>query len=347
MIKDLILSILAGLYSFAIAMRHKLFDWGILKSTEYDIPIICIGNITVGGTGKTPMTEMIVSYMTKSHTVAVISRGYGRKTKGYLEVTEQSHYRDVGDEPLQIKLKFPKVIVVVCEKRVDGIDQIRKKHPDVNLIIMDDGFQHRYVEPKINVIMVDATRPPHEDKMLPLGRLRDRFDALHRAHYFIVSKCPDNMTPLDRRIMRKVLVSMAYQEVYFTRLESFKPVPVFPEGNDKEVKLSSDVIAVAGIGNPTPFIGSLQKSYNVVDAIMFNDHHVYKMKDINLISEKLKINPGSVIITTEKDAVKLIKSNKIAIDIRKNIFYIPINISFVDDSKVDFLKKLHQDVIKN
>ncbi|MFR9603179.1 MAG: tetraacyldisaccharide 4'-kinase [Rikenellaceae bacterium] len=347
MIKDLILSILAGLYSFAIAVRHKLFDWGIIKSNEYDIPIICIGNITVGGTGKTPMTEMIVSYMSKYHTVAVLSRGYGRKTKGYMEVKENSHYRDVGDEPLQIKLKFPNIVVAVCEKRVNGIEQIRKKHPDVNLIIMDDGFQHRHVEPKINVIMVDATRPPHEDQMLPLGRLRDRFDSLHRAHYFIVSKCPENMTPLDRRIMRKVLVSMAYQEVYFTRLESFKPIPVFAEGKEREIKPNSNVIAIAGIGNPTPFIGSLQKSYNVVDATMFNDHHVYKMRDINLMSSMLKKHPDSVIITTEKDAVKLIKSNKIAPEVRKNIFYIPINISFVDDSKVDFLKKLHQDVIKN
>lgn len=347
MLKDLLYTILSCFYSFGVSMRHNLFDWGILKVKSYDVPIICIGNVTVGGTGKTPMTEMILSYMSKNYNVAVISRGYGRKTKGYIEVDESSHYRDVGDEPLQIKLKFPDTIVVVCEKRVDGIDQIIKKHPEVNLIIMDDGFQHRYVEPKINVIMVDATRPPQDDYMLPLGSLRDNMESLHRAQYFIVTKCSENMTPLDRRLMRKSLVTAPYQDIYFTRIESFKPTPVFSEAKNITLKHNDTVIAMAGIGNPNPFIGTLNMNYKVVDSLIYNDHHVYKIKDIKTINKLISQHPQAIIITTEKDAVKMLRSKKIPLEIREKLFYIPINISFIDDSKIDFLKKLQEDVIKN
>ena len=205
----------ALLYKAGVTFRHRLFDWGILKSEKFDIPVICIGNITVGGTGKTPMAEMVIAYMSQMHRVALLSRGYGRRTKGYLEVKADSRYRDVGDEPLQIKLKFPDTVVAVCEKRADGIRRICAEHPDVDLIVMDDGFQHRYVEPKVNIVMIDATRPVQHDRMLPLGTLRDLPEELHRAHYFVVTKCPEKMAPIDRRILRKVLIQVAYQRVYF------------------------------------------------------------------------------------------------------------------------------------
>ena len=240
----------ALLYRAGVTFRHRLFDWGILKSEKFDIPIICIGNITVGGTGKTPMAEMLIAYMSQMHRVALLSRGYGRRTRGYLEVRGDSHYRDVGDEPLQIKLKFPGTVVVVCEKRAEGIRRIRAEHPEVDLIIMDDGFQHRYVDPKINIVMIDATRPVH-DKMLPQGTLRDIPEQLHRAHYFVVTKCPERMAPIDRRILRKVLIQVAYQRVYFTRFESFMPQPLYAgEAVGEHLAPGSRVIALSGIGNP-------------------------------------------------------------------------------------------------
>ena len=157
------------LYKLGVLLRHRLFDWGILKQEKFDIPVVCIGNITVGGTGKTPMAEMVIAYMAQRHHVALISRGYGRRTKGYIEVTPESHYREVGDEPLQIKRKFPDTVVVVCEKRAEGIRRLRQEHPEVDLVVMDDGFQHRYVEPKVNIVMIDATRPVQCDRMLPAG----------------------------------------------------------------------------------------------------------------------------------------------------------------------------------
>lgn len=238
----------AFLYKAGVTFRHRLFDWGILKSEKFDIPIICIGNITVGGTGKTPMAEMVIAYMSQMHNVALLSRGYGRRTKGYLEVRADSHYRDAGDEPLQIKLKFPDTVVAVCEKRSEGIRRICAEHPEVDLIVMDDGFQHRYVEPKINIVMIDATRPVQHDRMLPVGTLRDLPEELHRAHYFVVTKCPERMAPIDRRILRKVLIQVAYQRVYFTRFESFMPQPLYAEeASGEPLAQGRPVIALSGL----------------------------------------------------------------------------------------------------
>ena len=180
----------------------------------------------------------------------------------------------MGDEPLQIKRKFPDTVVVVCEKRVEGIRRLLQEHPDINLVIMDDGFQHRYVEPKVNVVMIDATRPVQHDRMLPAGSLRDTLDQLHRANYFVVTKSPENMAPIDRRILRKVLIQAAYQRVYFTRFESFRPQPIFPREVDLELNNGQEVIALSGVGNPGPFVEGLKRDFRVVEDVRMDDHHV-------------------------------------------------------------------------
>ena len=334
----------AFLYKAGVTFRHRLFDWGILKSEKFDIPIICIGNITVGGTGKTPMAEMVIAYMSQMHNVALLSRGYGRRTKGYLEVRADSHYRDAGDEPLQIKLKFPDTVVAVCEKRSEGIRRICAEHPEVDLIVMDDGFQHRYVEPKINIVMIDATRPVQHDRMLPVGTLRDLPEELHRAHYFIVTKCPEEMNPLDRRIMRKVLIEAAYQNIYFTRMEAFRPQPVFGEAPAEGFDPGTEVILMSGIGNPAQFVRGASACYRVVGELRFEDHHVYRVKDLKTLAGLIAQHPAAMVLTTEKDAVKLAGRGKVPAEIRSRLFYQPINISFIDDSATDFLQNLEKDV---
>ncbi|MFI3264579.1 MAG: tetraacyldisaccharide 4'-kinase [Rikenellaceae bacterium] len=340
-------AVIASIYKTAIRLRHMLYDKGLLKIYKFRIPIICIGNVTVGGTGKTPMTELIVSHFSKSRKVAVLSRGYGRKTKGYIEVRSNSHYRNVGDEPLQIKLKYPEAVVVVCEKRVEGIRRIQAEHRDVELIIMDDGFQHRSVEPLINIITIDATRPIEHDEMLPLGTLRDVPEAVCRAHYFVVTKCPIAMKPIERRLMRKTLIHFAYQKLYFTRYISYRPEPLFPHDGSMVLNRESKVIAVSGLGNPKPFIDSLQRSYNLVDKIEYNDHHVYRMRDLKEMSEKLAKHPGSVVVITEKDAVKLRVPSKISKELRERIYYIPIQINFLDVPLNSFLNNLEDDIREN
>lgn len=335
----------AALYKSGVKFRNSLFDKGLLKSERFDIPIICIGNITVGGTGKTPMAELVIDYMSQMHNVALLSRGYGRRTKGYHEVSVHSHYREVGDEPLQIKRKFPETVVVVCEKRAEGIRRIQSEHHEVDLIIMDDGFQHRYVEAKINIVMIDATRPIQYDKMLPLGNLRDVPESLHRAHYFVVTKCPPNMTPLERRLFHKVLIQFAYQRIYYTRFESFRPQPLYPaEASQEALPPEQKVIALSGIGNPKPFLDTLREQYKLVEAVTLEDHHVYRVGDMHRLAELLDRYPDAVIVTTEKDAVKMMRPDRIPSEVRSRLYYQPINISFIENSTADFLQKLEKDV---
>lgn len=326
----------------AITLRHWMFDCKLIKSQNFKTPIICVGNITVGGTGKTPTAEMIVGYMKQYYNVAVLSRGYGRRTKGYLEVKTTSSYRDVGDEPLQIKLKYPDALVVVCEKRTEAIHRIEAEHPEINLIVMDDGFQHRYVEPRINVVIVDSTRPYYEDDYLPAGTLRDKPESLDRAHYFIVTKCPVDMSPLDQRVWRMNLHKIAYQRVYFTRVIPTPPVAQFPTQN--VLNEGDEVIVMSGIGNPKAFISDVKRKYNVVGTITFPDHHVYSVSDIERIVAKLEKHPKAMLLTTEKDTVKLRRSRRVPDIMRERLFYQPVQVEFLEGSDVDFLGTLKSDL---
>ena len=337
-----LLKILSGFYYLAITFRHWLFDCGLLKSHTFKTPIVCVGNITVGGTGKTPVAEMIIAYMQKHYKVALLSRGYGRRTKGYLEVETTSSYRDVGDEPLQIKLKFPDALVVVCEKRVDAIRRIEAEHPDINLIIMDDGLQHRHVKARINVVIVDSTRPFAKDSYLPAGTLRDTLDSIYRGDYFIVNKCSPTMSQLDQRLWRKDLQKIAYQKVYFTRSADAEAVALCDSG--RVVKKGDDVICMAGIGNPRAFIRSMRRRFNVVSTIKFPDHHVYTVADIENVVARLQKYPNAVLLTTEKDMVKLHRSRRVPDFMRERLFYMPLSIEFIEGSDDDFLGTLRLDL---
>ena len=337
-----LLKLLSYPYRMAITIRHWMFDCGLLKSHSFPIPIICVGNITVGGTGKTPTAEMIVGYMQSHYNVALLSRGYGRRTKGYLEVKTSSSYRDVGDEPLQIKLKYPDALVVVCEKRVEAMERIMREHPEINLVVMDDGFQHRHVEARINVVIVDSTRPFNEDDFLPAGTLRDKVDSLDRGHYFIVTKCQPDMSPLDQRMWRKELLKIAYQKIYFTRVVPTEAVsPFFPE--NKLVR-GEEVIVMSGIGNPKAFVKDVRREYKVVAKMILPDHHIYNMDDINNLVALFAKHPNAKLLTTEKDAVKLRRSRRVPDIMRERLFYQPLKVEFLEGSDEDFLGTLKKDL---
>ena len=341
--KRIVFKVLSYIYRMVIAIRHWLFDINVLKSQKFNIPIICVGNITVGGTGKTPTAEMIIDTMKPTYKVVLLSRGYGRRTKGYREVTLDSSYRDVGDEPLQIKLKFPDVLVVVCEKRVEAIRRIEAEHPEINLIVMDDGFQHRHVDPRINVVVLDYTRPVFEDDFLPVGNLRDNLNSLYRAHYFIVTKCPEDMQPLDQRMWRKDLQLVAYQKIYFTRVVPTAAVPLFQTPN--HLLEGDEVIVMSGIGNPKPFIKSVRKHYNVVANLVYPDHHVYTVEDIEKIVSHIKQHPNAMLLTTEKDAVKLRRSRRVPDMMRERLFYQPVKVEFLEGSDENFFETLKSDLL--
>ncbi len=344
MIRDTILTTLAQIYRTVIFVRHKLFDWQIVKSRSFDnIPIICVGNITVGGTGKTPMSEMLIEEFSRGHNVALLSRGYGRKTSGYLEVGLIDESWRVGDEPLQMKRKFPDTLVVVCEKRVVGVETIMQKHPDINLIIMDDGFQHRHILPKVNIIMMDATRPIHKDKALPAGELRDLPSQLKRADYFVVTKCPETMTDEDRQEIVDNLNPTAEQRLYFSKITTLSPTPIY-DTFTKPFEASHPIIAMAGIGNPDPFIETIKSRYNVVAELLYSDHHEYTEADFEEITDLLKHHHHSVVITTEKDAIKFVANSFMPTFIKERIYYTPIKLEFEKGLKEQLLTNLENDV---
>ena len=337
---NFIKTILSWIYTAVVVIRHRLYDWGVFKSYSFSTPIVCVGNITVGGTGKTPMVEYLLTQLSSRYTIAILSRGYGRRTKGYHEVSIEDLYQDVGDEPLQLKLKYSDTLIVVCEDRVEAINRITKEHPEINLILMDDGFQHRAVKPKVNIIIVDSTRPIDRDRMMPLGRLRDVESRLSVAQFFVVTKCSDDMSPLDRRLWRNKLRKIAFQKVYFTCIQDCHVEPIFHFDEREEVNYGQHAILVAGIGNPRSFARRAEQNFYVVDKLFFSDHHRYTAEDLKMIYGKLKQNPRAIVLMTEKDAVKLRRATRLPETLRRAMYYQPMEINFIDGPDRDFIGNL-------
>ncbi|MCW0484002.1 tetraacyldisaccharide 4'-kinase [Gaoshiqia sediminis] len=333
-------------YGLAVYLRNAFYDYNLLKSTEFEIPVISIGNITVGGTGKTPHTEYLVELLKKHVRVATLSRGYKRKTKGFLLVQPESDVASVGDEPLQIKRKFPEVTVAVDEKRVHGIQTLlndENQTPDV--ILLDDAFQHRSVTPGINILLIDYNRPIDKDHLLPWGRLRERKYQRRRANVIIYTKCPDEITPITRRIIMKDVNLRPYQSLYFTTMIYGTPQPVFPalarpmpDFHEKRVS----TLMLSGIANPDQFRNYLSSKTNLLDELVFEDHHEFTAKDFGLIAQKydqLK-NREAFVLTTEKDAVRLQNENALPDELKASLYFVPVKIKFLDSEGKSFDKKI-------
>ena len=331
---------LSWLYGMVVHIRHKLFDLKILRSEEFDIPVVCIGNLTVGGTGKTPVAELLIERFSEHYRVGVLSRGYRRKTKGFVLSTPTSSARTIGDEPRQMKLKYPSVPVAVCEKRAEGIRLLRKAHPEIELIILDDAFQHRYVEPWVNILLMDYNNPVYRDRLLPWGRLRDTRNQIHRANFVRVTKCPDDLNPLDMRIEINSLGLFPYQSLYFTRMRQGEITPLFADRAVGKVREGDPVIAMSGIANPVPLLENLRKRFDVVAELTFDDHHTYRLSDMRRLEALFAAYPDAVVLTTEKDAVKLTNRKKVPEAVQQRLYYVPIHVSFVADSESEFLRQL-------
>lgn len=328
-VKNFLLWPLSLLYGAGVTIRNLMFNWGLLKTHSFDVPIICIGNITVGGTGKTPHTEGVISVLKDHYQVACLSRGYKRKTSGFVLADRHSTVAEIGDEPMQIKTKFPDISVAVDGNRVRGINKLLQLTEKPEVIIMDDGFQHRYVKADINILLIDYQRPVYEDRLLPLGRLREQLSALDRANYIIVTKCPPNITPIEKRIILKNLHLKAYQQLLFTSMKYGEITPL-DKISSCTLTPGTTVLCVTGIAEPTPYIEYLETLVNRVLRISYPDHHFYKESDITyIVNEFEKISaPDKYIFTTEKDAVRL-AAVSFPEEIRQRIFYIPIEPDFL------------------
>lgn len=333
---------LAWLYGLIVWVRNMLFDFGILKTRSFNLPVIGVGNLSVGGTGKTPHTEYLIRLLRKKYNVAVLSRGYKRKSRGFVLANEQSTMLDIGDEPFQIKQKYADVMVAVDKKRCHGIEQLMKDdiQPPVEVILLDDAYQHRYVSPGINILLMDYHRLIYFDKMLPAGRLREPKSGIGRADIVIITKCPSYITPMDKRGIERSLELDNWQNVFFSTFKYGELYRLFAEQTAQTITMESlktyekNILLVSGIASPEQLEYDLAKVVKF-DSCQFADHHQFTKKDISTIESKYK---GGIIITTEKDAsrMRMLGKDAFSKEVAENIYVLPIEVEFMNDTAQQF-----------
>ena len=354
-------------YWLSLKLRHFFYDSGLRKVSSADVPTICIGNITVGGTGKTPHTEMLIRTLLQdeewgSRSIAVLSRGYKRKTKGFQQVTSDGTALAYGDEPLQIKKKFPGITVAVDKSRTEGCDflahpdklQTTKKGkkcidkdlPAADLIILDDAFQYRALKPTLSIVLVDYNRPIFKDHLLPMGRLRDLPERIAAADIVIVSKCPNDVNAWEKCTWAENLGIRNFdaascsgtrrngkkQHIFFSTITYDAAEAVFPEGNPRYI-YTNRLVLFSGIANDAPLLSYLSSDYKIVRHFKFPDHHKFSRADINTIASAAKEFPTSVIMTTEKDCQRIRDCHKIKEELKQRMFYSPIKTAFLTENE--------------
>lgn len=336
----LLLSPFCLIYGFVTLVRNKLFDWGLLPSARFDIPVIGLGNLSSGGTGKTPHTEYLVNLLESHYKIAVLSRGYKRKTRGFLVVNSEHNATEAGDEPLQICRKFPEIIVAVHEKRRKGIKEILKRFPDVNLILLDDAFQHRYVKPGLNILLTEYYRPFFDNHLLPCGDLREAKSGVKRAHAIIVTKTPQVFSPLDRKyFLSKLSKHGANKNIFFSKIEYGQWIPLNTHCKTSESSFKK-IVLFTGIAHTTSFEEYLKRHCEELIINRFADHYQFTVADLKNLKKQFKdvFGRSKVIVITEKDAMRL--QSKMLLDELKGfpVFYVPIKIVFQNGDQMKFEK---------
>ena len=318
----------ALLYWLGIAIRNFLYDRQILKSTSFGLPLIGVGNLSVGGTGKSPMVEYLVGFLKGEYSVATLSRGYKRRTKGYALAGDNSTALDIGDEPMQFHLKFPDLPVAVGEERLVAIPQLLHDRPGTEVIILDDVFQHRAIQAGLNILLTEQNNLFTRDFYLPTGDLRDLKSSYRRAQIIVVTKCKPGLTEEERRAIRKELRILPGQELYFTCIEYGRPYH-FTSGREQALHDRSEILLVTGIANPRPLKKMLEEGHNGYSMLQYPDHHIFTIDDWNEILQKFREIPSAdkIILTTEKDAVRLLKFRDSAADLP--LYVIPVSHRFL------------------
>ena len=358
---------LSWIYGGIVRFRNWLFDIGLKKSRAFSIPVISVGNITVGGSGKTPHVEYLIRLLHDKGKIAVLSRGYKRKSHGYVLADENTEMPEIGDEPFQMHQKFPDIYVAVDAKRVRGINNLQCDEATkyVDVVLLDDAFQHRYVKPGINILLVDYHRLIIYDKMLPAGRLREPLSGKNRADIVIITKCPKDLKPMEFRVLTKAMNLYPFQKLYFTCINYDTPKGVFTgellpakeiETTEEEEIIDPNlaglkdyhVLLLTGIASPKQMEHDLKPMVKDMQSLSFGDHHHFKSKDIDCINETFEAMPQPrIIITTEKDAVRLRDSEGLNESVKKSMYELPIKVSFMLDQQNNFNEKIISYVRKN
>lgn len=321
-------------YSWITATRNRLFDCGLIKSHEFEVPTICIGNISVGGTGKTPHTEYLIRLLKELFNTAVLSRGYGRKSKGYILADENSPMSLIGDEPFQINNKFKDIRVAVCEKRKTGIERITADLPKTEVILLDDAFQHRHVKAGLNILLIDSSHPIWQDCILPFGRMRESIKGIDRADIAIMTKC-DSLTTREYDACVNHIRAIKDVPVFFTRMQYGELYPLFG-CSTKKVTKETEVLLITGIARPEPLKKEIARRYGKVSVMKYADHHNFSTNDLEKIEERYRNikNDNKIIITTEKDATRIIEHTGTPQTVKENIYVLPIEVEFLNEKEM-------------
>lgn len=329
------------LYWLVIACRNLLYDKNILKSSEFGLPVICVGNLTVGGTGKSPMVEYLANMLGEEFRIAILSRGYKRRTKGYALADENTTALEIGDEPMQFHRKFPHIPVAVGEERLNAIPQLLHDRPQTRAIIMDDAFQHRKVKAGMNILLSDYSNLFTRDFYLPAGDLRDLKSSYKRADIIIVTKCRTGITSEECDALIKEINPAGGQKVFFTSIEYETPYHI-ATGKPAAIKESTEILLVTGIANPRALKKMLEERQNSYQMQQYPDHHIFTIDDWKEIKKKFdNISAADkIILTTEKDAVRLDKFKMETRDLP--LFVIPVKPRFLFDGAEKFDKSIKE-----
>lgn len=334
------------LYGLVILLRNYLYKSGVYTRSRFDFPVICVGNISAGGTGKTPHIEWLIERLSKHYRVAVLSRGYKRKTSGYLLATPAHTPRDIGDEPFQVKQKYKEVPVAVSENRVLGIPSLLAEAPETQVILMDDGFQHLSIKAGFNLVLCDYNRPYYSDRLLPAGLLRESPAGAQRADVIVVTKCPPDLNKAAQDNIRKQLRLQQGQHVFFSTIVygEFKPLTQAAQESaylphDGKPANFKRAVAVAGIARPKPFVNEVSRYFEHTETLVYPDHATYDSEKISHIKNKAAM-PNTVVITTEKDAVKLMDPDILTQINQVPVWYLPVSVAIMNNEESKLMELL-------
>ncbi len=326
----------ALLYGVVVYVRNWLYNKQYLKSVQFNVPMICVGNLSLGGTGKSPMVEYLLSILADEYKIATLSRGYKRRTKGYALAGVNTTALEIGDEPMQFHIKYPNVSVAVGERRIEAIPQLIQDVPDLAAVILDDAFQHREIIAGLNILLTDYSNLYCDDVFFPTGDLRDERRSAKRANIIVVTKCPENLSEIERDEIIEKLYPEQNQAVFFTSIAYDTPYHIYDPNKQWNLSLKDEVLLVCGIANPLPLKEYLHEQTHTYYQISYSDHHIFSIEDLNEIKNKFEqITANSkIILTTEKDAVRLVKYTEELNTIP--LYVLPIKPNFLFNSKEAF-----------
>ena len=322
----------AILYDLGSRFRNHLYNISYKRSFRFDTNVIGVGNLSVGGTGKTPVVEYLLRLLSK-HKIATLSRGYGRKTKGFRIADQKDSAITLGDEPFQFYKKFPKVIVSVGEERAMAIPRILYHQQDIEVIVLDDAYQHRSVIPGLNILLTEFDHPFFKDYILPAGRLREARKNAHRADVVVVTKCPEQIKPFEKQYLEQInRYTKTSAPVFFSKVTYQLPKAVF----GKVQKNFKKAFVFTGIANERALTAYLKQEYEVIGEQHFADHYRYQAKDIERVINQYDAvkSDDSVLVTTEKDMVKLLNDEFKSLFAERAVYYIPIEVTMIEDGAV-------------